>query len=90
MEEHARADTRAHCDAAARLLEDNKEELAQILTREEGKTIGESRGELAALDQRRRILRRRSQSAQRRNDSNRNCPPISPTRSKQPHGVGRR
>ncbi len=31
---------------AARLLEDNKEELAQILTREEGKTIGESRGEL--------------------------------------------
>jgi alpha-ketoglutaric semialdehyde dehydrogenase len=32
---------------AARLLEDNKEELAQILTREEGKTIGESRGELS-------------------------------------------
>ncbi len=32
---------------AARLLEDNKEELAQILTREEGKTIAESRGELA-------------------------------------------
>jgi aldehyde dehydrogenase (NAD+) len=31
---------------AARLLEDNKEELAQMLTREEGKTIGESRGEL--------------------------------------------
>jgi aldehyde dehydrogenase (NAD+) len=31
---------------AARLLEDNKEELAQILTREEGKTIAESRGEL--------------------------------------------
>ncbi len=32
---------------AARLLEDNKEELAQILTREEGKTIAESRGELS-------------------------------------------
>lgn len=31
---------------AARLLEQNKEELAQILTREEGKTIAESRGEL--------------------------------------------
>jgi len=31
---------------AARLLEDNKEELAQILTHEEGKTIAESRGEL--------------------------------------------
>src|SRR5438105_11426387 len=31
---------------AARLMEDAKEELAQILTREEGKTIGESRGEL--------------------------------------------
>src|SRR6185369_5010110 len=31
---------------AARLFEDNKEELAQILTREEGKTIAESRGEL--------------------------------------------
>jgi len=31
---------------AARLLEDNKEDLAQILTREEGKTISESRGEL--------------------------------------------
>jgi aldehyde dehydrogenase (NAD+) len=31
---------------AARLMEDNKEELAQILTREEGKTINESRGEL--------------------------------------------
>jgi methylmalonic acid semialdehyde dehydrogenase len=31
---------------AARLLEKNKEELAQILTREEGKTIAESRGEL--------------------------------------------
>jgi alpha-ketoglutaric semialdehyde dehydrogenase len=31
---------------AARLLEDNKEELAQLLTREEGKTIAESRGEL--------------------------------------------
>src|SRR5690349_22818041 len=31
---------------AARLLEDNKEELAQILTREEGKTIAEARGEL--------------------------------------------
>lgn len=31
---------------AARLMEDNKEELAQILTREEGKTIAESRGEL--------------------------------------------
>lgn len=30
----------------ARLLEDNKEEVAQILTREEGKTIAESRGEL--------------------------------------------
>src|SRR5713101_3263805 len=31
---------------AARLLEESKEELAQILTREEGKTISESRGEL--------------------------------------------
>src|SRR5687768_2712696 len=31
---------------AARLLEENKEEIAQILTREEGKTIAESRGEL--------------------------------------------
>ncbi|MFN2499022.1 MAG: aldehyde dehydrogenase family protein [Pyrinomonadaceae bacterium] len=31
---------------AARLLEDNKEELARILTREEGKTVAESRGEL--------------------------------------------
>ncbi len=31
----------------ARLLEDNKEELAQILTREEGKTLAESRGELS-------------------------------------------
>src|SRR6185295_5373568 len=31
---------------AARLLEDNKEELSQILTREEGKTIAESRGQL--------------------------------------------
>src|SRR5438477_4881869 len=31
---------------AARLMEDAKEELAQTLTREEGKTIGEARGEL--------------------------------------------
>ncbi len=31
---------------AARLMEDDKENLAQLLTREEGKTIGESRGEL--------------------------------------------
>src|SRR2546425_1867440 len=31
---------------AARLMEEAKEELAEILTREEGKTIGESRGEL--------------------------------------------
>jgi methylmalonic acid semialdehyde dehydrogenase len=31
---------------AARLMEDNKEELSQILTREEGKTIAEARGEL--------------------------------------------
>src|SRR6266702_2833072 len=31
---------------AARLLEESKEEIAQILTREEGKTISESRGEL--------------------------------------------
>src|SRR5215510_10440581 len=31
---------------AARLMEENKEELAGILTREEGKTIAESRGEL--------------------------------------------
>src|SRR6185436_12918582 len=31
---------------AARLLEDHKEELAQLLTREEGKTVTESRGEL--------------------------------------------
>jgi aldehyde dehydrogenase (NAD+) len=30
----------------ARLMEDHKEELAQLLTREEGKTLGESRGEL--------------------------------------------
>ncbi len=28
---------------AARILEDNKEDLAQILTREEGKTLAESR-----------------------------------------------
>src|ERR1700682_3162558 len=31
---------------AARLMEEHKEELAQIVTREEGKTIAESRGEL--------------------------------------------
>ena len=31
---------------AARLMEDEKENLAQLLTREEGKTIAESRGEL--------------------------------------------
>ncbi|MDQ6786293.1 MAG: aldehyde dehydrogenase family protein [Acidobacteriota bacterium] len=31
----------------ARLLEDDKENLAQILTREEGKTLAESRGELS-------------------------------------------
>ncbi len=31
---------------AARLMEEAKEELAQVLTHEEGKTIGESRGEL--------------------------------------------
>ncbi len=31
---------------AARLLEESKEEIAEILTREEGKTISESRGEL--------------------------------------------
>ncbi|HYY58516.1 MAG TPA: aldehyde dehydrogenase family protein [Pyrinomonadaceae bacterium] len=31
---------------AARLMEDDKENLAQLLTREEGKTISESRGEL--------------------------------------------
>jgi len=31
---------------AARLMEDAKEELAQMLTREEGKTLGEARGEL--------------------------------------------
>ncbi|MEK7856814.1 MAG: aldehyde dehydrogenase family protein, partial [Acidobacteriota bacterium] len=31
---------------AARLLEDNKDDLAAILTREEGKTISESRGEV--------------------------------------------
>ncbi len=31
---------------AARLMEDHKEELSQLLTREEGKTIAESRGEL--------------------------------------------
>ena len=31
---------------AARLMEENKEELAQLLTHEEGKTIAESRGEL--------------------------------------------
>jgi alpha-ketoglutaric semialdehyde dehydrogenase len=31
---------------AARLLDDHKEEVAQLLTREEGKTIAESRGEL--------------------------------------------
>jgi len=32
---------------ASRLMEDNKEELAEILTREEGKTLSESRGEVA-------------------------------------------
>ncbi len=31
---------------AARLMEDHKEELSQLLTREEGKTVAESRGEL--------------------------------------------
>jgi aldehyde dehydrogenase (NAD+) len=31
---------------AARLMEDHKEEISQLLTREEGKTIAESRGEL--------------------------------------------
>ena len=31
---------------AGRLMEEAKEELAQILTREEGKTLGESRGEV--------------------------------------------
>ncbi len=31
---------------AARLMEENKEEIASLLTREEGKTIAESRGEL--------------------------------------------
>src|SRR5438132_553880 len=31
---------------AARLMDENKEELAELLTREEGKTISESRGEL--------------------------------------------
>ena len=31
---------------AARLMEDDKENLAQLLTREEGKTVSESRGEL--------------------------------------------
>ena len=31
---------------AARLMEDHKEELSQLLTREEGKTLAESRGEL--------------------------------------------
>ena len=31
----------------ARLLEENKEELARILTREEGKTLAESRGALS-------------------------------------------
>jgi methylmalonic acid semialdehyde dehydrogenase len=31
---------------AARLMEENKEELARLLTREEGKTVGEARGEL--------------------------------------------
>src|SRR5829696_3837332 len=31
---------------AARLLEENKEEVAQLLTQEEGKTIAEARGEL--------------------------------------------
>src|SRR5215217_2429676 len=31
---------------AARLLEENKEEVAQLLTHEEGKTLAESRGEL--------------------------------------------
>ena len=30
----------------SRLMEEHKEELAQLLTREEGKTINESRGEL--------------------------------------------
>ncbi|HUI40927.1 MAG TPA: aldehyde dehydrogenase family protein [Terriglobia bacterium] len=32
---------------AARRLEDHREDLARLLTREEGKTVGESRGELA-------------------------------------------
>ena len=32
---------------AARLMEEHKEELSQILTREEGKTLAESRGELS-------------------------------------------
>ncbi|HEY0427184.1 MAG TPA: aldehyde dehydrogenase family protein [Pyrinomonadaceae bacterium] len=32
---------------AARLMEEHKEELAQILTREEGKTLAEARGELS-------------------------------------------
>src|SRR5262249_31645644 len=31
---------------AARLMEDHKEQLSQLLTREEGKTLAESRGEL--------------------------------------------
>src|SRR3954471_5663472 len=31
---------------AARLMEENKEELARLLTREEGKTVSEARGEL--------------------------------------------
>src|SRR5260370_38529404 len=37
---------------AARLLEEHKEELAQTLTREEGKTIAESRGELRSEERR--------------------------------------
>ena len=44
---HTPAPTRGRIVArSARLLEENKEELAQILTREEGKTLAESRGEL--------------------------------------------
>ena len=53
---------------AARLLEEHKEEFAQILTREEGKTWRIAR-RAPTLDQRRGILRRRVASDEWRNNS---------------------
>ena len=46
MARYAGSHARSHRGRAARLLEEHKEDLAQLLTREEGKTIAESRGEL--------------------------------------------